>query len=88
MKRLYNLKLFDGFALFYLFFIIIVFHQKKIQGVELFMEKFFGLKKNNTNVSTEIMAGVTTFFAMKNSGSGTFYGKVFRFKEKQYKCIN
>jgi adenine/guanine/hypoxanthine permease len=52
MKRLYNLKLFDGFALFYLFFIIIVFHQKK------------------------------------NSGSGTFYGKVFRFKEKQYKCIN
>jgi AGZA family xanthine/uracil permease-like MFS transporter len=64
MKRLYNLKLFDGFALFYLFFIIIVFHQKKIQGVELFMEKFFGLKKNNTNVSTEIMAGVTTFFAM------------------------
>ena len=26
------------------------------------MEKFFGLKKNNTNVSTEIMAGVTTFF--------------------------
>ena len=28
------------------------------------MEKFFGLKKNNTNVSTEIMAGVTTFFAM------------------------
>ena len=64
MKRLYNLKLFDGFALFYLFFIIIVFHQKKIHGVELFMEKFFGLKKNNTNVSTEIMAGVTTFFAM------------------------
>lgn len=28
------------------------------------MEKFFQLKKNNTNVPTEIMAGVTTFFAM------------------------
>nr|MBC9707203.1 NCS2 family permease [Enterococcus sp.] len=55
MKRLYNLNLFDGFAIFCIFFIIIVFHQKKIQGVELFMEKFFGLKKNNTNVSTEIM---------------------------------
>ena len=64
MRRLYNLKLFDGFAIFCIFIIIIVFHQKKIQGVELFMEKFFGLKKNNTNVSTEIMAGVTTFFAM------------------------
>ena len=63
MKRLYNLKLFDGFALFYLFFIIIVFHQKN-SGSGTFMEKFFGLKKNNTNVSTEIMAGVTTFFAM------------------------
>lgn len=28
------------------------------------MEKFFQLKKNKTNVPTEIMAGVTTFFAM------------------------
>ncbi|MEY8445974.1 NCS2 family permease [Enterococcus ratti] len=28
------------------------------------MEKFFQLKKNNTNVPTEMMAGVTTFFAM------------------------
>src|SRR5699024_11966992 len=28
------------------------------------MEKFFQLKKNNTNVSTEMMAGITTFFAM------------------------
>ncbi|MBO0462737.1 MULTISPECIES: NCS2 family permease [Enterococcus] len=28
------------------------------------MEKFFQLKKNNTNVPTEVMAGVTTFFAM------------------------
>lgn len=28
------------------------------------MEKFFKLKENGTNVSTEIMAGVTTFFAM------------------------
>ena len=28
------------------------------------MEKFFKLKENNTTVSTEMMAGVTTFFAM------------------------
>ncbi|MGY3703083.1 guanine permease [Vagococcus martis] len=28
------------------------------------MEKFFRLKENNTTVSTEIMAGLTTFFAM------------------------
>lgn len=28
------------------------------------MDKFFKLKENNTTVSTEIMAGVTTFFAM------------------------
>lgn len=28
------------------------------------MEKFFKLKENNTTISTEIMAGVTTFFAM------------------------
>ncbi|WP_086275233.1 NCS2 family permease [Candidatus Enterococcus testudinis] len=28
------------------------------------MEKFFKLKENNTTVSTEVMAGVTTFFAM------------------------
>jgi len=28
------------------------------------MEKFFQLKKNGTNVRTEIMAGITTFFAM------------------------
>ena len=28
------------------------------------MEKFFKLKENNTTVSTEFMAGVTTFFAM------------------------
>ncbi|MGX4686014.1 NCS2 family permease [Vagococcus sp. JNUCC 83] len=28
------------------------------------MEKFFKLKENNTTVSTEIMAGLTTFFAM------------------------
>lgn len=37
---------------------------RKNQGVEFFMDKFFGLKENKTNVSTEIMAGVTTFFAM------------------------
>lgn len=28
------------------------------------MEKFFKLKENKTTVSTEVMAGVTTFFAM------------------------
>ena len=28
------------------------------------MEKFFKLKENGTSVSTEIMAGLTTFFAM------------------------
>ncbi|MDO5829014.1 MAG: NCS2 family permease, partial [Methanocorpusculum sp.] len=28
------------------------------------LEKFFHLKENNTKVSTEILAGVTTFFAM------------------------
>lgn len=28
------------------------------------MEKFFKLKENNTTISTEIMAGLTTFFAM------------------------
>lgn len=28
------------------------------------MEKFFHLKENGTNVSTEITAGLTTFFAM------------------------
>lgn len=28
------------------------------------MEKFFKLKEHNTNVSTEVMAGLTTFFAM------------------------
>ncbi|OTN77175.1 xanthine/uracil/vitamin C permease [Enterococcus sp. 8G7_MSG3316] len=30
----------------------------------MYMEKFFKLKENNTTVSTEVMAGVTTFFAM------------------------
>ena len=28
------------------------------------MNKFFKLKENGTTVSTEIMAGITTFFAM------------------------
>ena len=28
------------------------------------MEKFFKLKENGTNVKTEFMAGLTTFFAM------------------------
>lgn len=30
----------------------------------VFMEKFFKLKENGTNVFTEIVAGITTFFAM------------------------
>lgn len=28
------------------------------------MEKFFKLKEQGTNISTEVMAGITTFFAM------------------------
>ena len=28
------------------------------------MEKFFKLKENNTKVSTEVLAGITTFFTM------------------------
>lgn len=31
---------------------------------DIFMEKFFHLKENGTKVSTEIIAGLTTFFAM------------------------
>lgn len=50
------------------------------------MEKFFKLKANGTNVSTEIMAGITTFFAMSYiivvnpsilSQSGMEWGAVF-----------
>ena len=50
------------------------------------MNKFFKLKENGTNVSTEIMAGLTTFFAMSyiivvNPGilakSGMEWGAVF-----------
>jgi len=50
------------------------------------MEKYFKLKENNTNVSTEIMAGITTFFAMAYiisvnpnilSQSGMEWGAVF-----------
>lgn len=50
------------------------------------MEKFFKLKENGTNVSTEVMAGITTFFAMSyiiivNPGilsqSGMEWGAVF-----------
>lgn len=50
------------------------------------MEKFFKLKENGTNVSTEIMAGLTTFFAMSYiivvnpsilSQSGMEWGAVF-----------
>jgi AGZA family xanthine/uracil permease-like MFS transporter len=36
---------------------------KKIQR-RVFMEKFFKLKENGTTVSTEVVAGLTTFFAM------------------------
>ena len=28
------------------------------------LEKFFKLKENNTNVKTEVMAGITTFMTM------------------------
>ena len=35
-----------------------------IQGSRESMEKFFHLKENGTTVSTEIVAGLTTFFAM------------------------
>lgn len=50
------------------------------------MEKFFKLKENGTNVTTEIMAGLTTFFAMSYiivvnpsilSQSGMEWGAVF-----------
>lgn len=52
----------------------------------LVMEKFFKLKQNGTTVSTEIVAGVTTFFAMAYimfvnpsilSQTGIPYGAVF-----------
>jgi AGZA family xanthine/uracil permease-like MFS transporter len=36
----------------------------KIIKRRVFMEKFFKLKENGTNVSTEVIAGFTTFFAM------------------------
>ena len=50
------------------------------------MEKLFRLKENGTKVSTEIMAGLTTFFAMSYiiivnpsilSQSGMEWGAVF-----------
>lgn len=50
------------------------------------MEKFFKLKENGTTVSTEIVAGLTTFFAMAYiifvnpqmlAGTGMPYGAVF-----------
>ena len=53
---------------------------------EKFMEKFFKLKENHTTVSTEIMAGITTFFAMAYiiavnpsllSSAGMEWGAVF-----------
>ena len=34
------------------------------------MEKFFHLKENGTTVSTEIVAGLTTFFAMSYMNIG------------------
>ncbi|CAK6475680.1 xanthine/uracil/vitamin C permease family protein [Peribacillus simplex] len=33
-------------------------------GLNMFMEKFFSLKENGTDVRTEVMAGVTTFLTM------------------------
>ena len=50
------------------------------------MDRLFKLKQNNTKVSTEIMAGLTTFFAMSYiiivnpsilSASGMPWGAVF-----------
>lgn len=50
------------------------------------MEKFFKLKENGTNISTEVVAGLTTFFAMAYivfvnpamlSQTGVPYGAVF-----------
>ena len=50
------------------------------------MEKFFKLKENNTSISTEVIAGITTFFAMAYiiavnpntlSQSGMEWGAVF-----------
>ena len=50
------------------------------------MDKFFHLKENGTTASTEVMAGLTTFFAMSyiivvNPGilsqSGMEWGAVF-----------
>ncbi len=38
-------------------------HKRIKEGVEI-LEKFFKLKENGTNVRTEIIAGITTFFAM------------------------
>jgi len=58
---------------------------KKIKR-RVFMEKFFKLKENGTNVSTEVIAGITTFFAMAYiiivnplilSETGIPYGAVF-----------
>ncbi|OJG49829.1 xanthine/uracil permeases family protein [Enterococcus hirae] len=46
------------------FILLFDFTSKKFREWKFFMEKFFQLKKNKTNVPTEIMAGVTTFFAM------------------------
>jgi AGZA family xanthine/uracil permease-like MFS transporter len=52
----------------------------------VFMEKFFKLKAHGTNVSTEVIAGITTFFAMAYiifvnpqmlSQTGVPYGAVF-----------
>ena len=58
----------------------------KKEEIKEIMEKFFKLKENGTSVSTEIMAGLTTFFAMSYiivvnpsvlSQSGMEWGAVF-----------
>ena len=49
---------------FYLYLDILNITQKMKHLTGGIMEQFFKLKENGTNVSTEIMAGFTTFFAM------------------------
>ena len=48
---------------YFTYFYYYSFPSEKIQEWN-FLWKSFRFKENNTNVSTEIMAGVTTFFAM------------------------
>jgi AGZA family xanthine/uracil permease-like MFS transporter len=45
-------------------FQLFVSEEQKIKKEGILMDKFFKLKQNGTTVSTEIIAGLTTFFAM------------------------